>query len=53
MFALIPLSVGIVILGIVSATILTNSIEDNIREELVIASSGLKEYYTYNDSRER
>ncbi|MCR4689883.1 MAG: cache domain-containing protein [Lachnospiraceae bacterium] len=48
MFALIPLSVGLITLGIVSAVILTQSIEENIREELVIASSGLKEYYTYD-----
>ena len=48
MFALIPLSIGLIILGIVSASILTDSIEGNIKEELIIASSGLKEYYTYD-----
>ncbi len=48
MFALIPLSVGLVFLGIVSAFILTQSIEGDIREELMIASSGLMEYYTYD-----
>ena len=48
MFALIPLSIGLIILGIVSALILTRNIESNIREELEIASVGLKEYYTYD-----
>lgn len=48
MFALIPLSLGLIILGSVAAFILTQSIESDIREELVIASSGLMEYYTYD-----
>ncbi len=48
MSALVPLSTSVVILGIVAAVILTRTIENNIREELVIASSGLKEYYTYD-----
>lgn len=48
LFALVPLSIGLIILGIVSAVILTRNIEGNIREELEIASVGLKEYYTYD-----
>ncbi|MCR5329690.1 MAG: cache domain-containing protein [Lachnospiraceae bacterium] len=48
LFALVPLSIGLIILGIVSAAILTRNIEGNIREELEIASVGLKEYYTYD-----
>ncbi|MCR5684344.1 MAG: cache domain-containing protein [Lachnospiraceae bacterium] len=48
MYALIPLSVGLIILGTIAAVILTQSIEANIREELVIASSGLMEYYTFD-----
>ena len=47
-FALIPLTVGIITLGIVSYNILTQTIEDDIKEELTIASSGLREYYEYN-----
>ncbi len=47
-FALIPLTVGLIILGIVSYNILTRTIESDIKEELTIATSGLREYYEYN-----
>ena len=46
--ALVPLTVGLIILGIVSYNILKSTIDDDIMEELTIASSGLREYYEYN-----
>ena len=46
--ALVPLTVGLIILGIVSYNILKSTIDADIKEELTIASSGLRQYYEYN-----
>lgn len=48
MFALIPLTVGVIAFGIMAGKMLTNSIEENIKEELLLASTSLKEYYEYD-----
>lgn len=48
MFALIPLFIGLLSLGITSVNIMISSIEDNIKEELKVASQSLKEYYEYD-----
>ncbi|MCR5848171.1 MAG: cache domain-containing protein [Lachnospiraceae bacterium] len=48
LMALVPLTSSIVILGLISNKIAVNSLEKNIREELKLASTGLKEYYQYD-----
>ncbi len=48
MFALIPLTVGIIAFSILAGEMLTSSIENNIKEELRLASTSLKEYYEYD-----
>ena len=48
LFALVPLTVGIIALSILAGKILTGSVEENIKEELKLASTSLKEYYEYD-----
>ena len=48
MFAVIPLIVGSLILGIVSIIVATNKLEENIEEELRVATKSLREYYEYD-----
>ncbi len=48
MFALIPLSVGLIVFGIIAAQILGQNIEETIKEELQIASGSLKQWYQYD-----
>ena len=48
LFALIPLVVAIIVLGIISGMIMTRHVEDNIREELMVAAKSLREYYEYD-----
>ncbi len=48
MFALIPLTVGLIAFGIIAAQILGQNIEETIKEELQIASGGLKQWYEYD-----
>ncbi len=48
MFALIPLTVGVVLLGLICINISTKNIEKNIKEELQLASMSLNEYYVYD-----
>ena len=48
MFALIPLTVGLCILSILSGVILTGNVENTIKEELIVSTQGLYEYYEYD-----
>ncbi|MBR5116940.1 MAG: cache domain-containing protein [Lachnospiraceae bacterium] len=48
MFALIPLTVSLVILGLAASVIMTQRIEENIKEELHVAAKSLQEYYAYD-----
>ena len=48
MFALIPLSAALFTLGIISMFIMVKSLESNTKEELMVASSALREYYQYD-----
>ncbi len=48
MFALIPLGVGLITLGIISARTMAKNLENNTKEELKVASQGLREYYEYD-----
>ena len=48
MFALIPLAVVIIALYIASSTVVTKHLEDNIKEELMVATKSLREYYEYD-----
>ncbi len=48
LFALIPAISTIIVLGIVSAMIMTRHVEENIKEELMVASKSLREYYEYD-----
>ena len=47
MIAIIPLTIGILILGISSTIVATNTLEDSVKDELRLASKALKEYYGY------
>lgn len=46
--ALIPLTTALLALSIVAGKILTDSIEENTKEELEVAASSLREYYEYD-----
>ncbi len=48
MFALIPLSIGLIVFGIIAARILVQNVEETIKEELQIATGGLKQWYEYD-----
>ncbi len=48
LLSIVPLSVGLLILGIFSTVVSTNNLEENIRQELKLAAKGLKEYYEYD-----
>ena len=48
MFALIPLGVGLLTLGIISTNTMKNNLENNTKEELMVAAQGLREYYEYD-----
>lgn len=48
MFALIPLTVGLIALALLSGVILTNSVKDAIKNELSTASNSLREWYGYD-----
>ncbi|MBR4343759.1 MAG: cache domain-containing protein [Lachnospiraceae bacterium] len=48
MFAIIPLVLGLLILGTVISIVSTNNLEDNIQQELRLAAKGLREYYEYD-----
>ena len=48
MFAIIPLIVASLILGIVSIILSTDKLEENIEEELRVATRSLREYYEYD-----
>ncbi len=48
LFSLVPLTVGIIAFSILAGEMLTNSVETNIKEELLLASTSLKEYYEYD-----
>ncbi len=48
MVALIPMICAIIGLAITSIEVMTNSLESNTLEELLVASQGLKAYYEYD-----
>ncbi len=48
MFALIPMTVSLVILAVAASIIMTARIEENIKEELDVAARSLQEYYVYD-----
>ena len=48
LFALVPLTIGLILLSIVSINKTKTSLEDTTLEELKLASQGLKQYYEYN-----
>lgn len=48
LFSMVPLCSMIIILGIVSAVIMTKNVESNIREELTNAATSLQSYYEYD-----
>ena len=47
LLSIVPLTVGILILGISSTIVSTNNLEENIKDELRLAAKGLKEYYEF------
>ena len=47
-FALLPLTVGIIVLAIGSTKLMLNNLEENTKEELKVASKALCEYYEYD-----
>ncbi len=48
LFALVPLTIGVITLAIVSVNIMTSNLEETTLEELKVASQGLKNYYEYD-----
>ncbi len=48
MYALIPMTTSLIVLGIASSIIMTGRIEENIKEELNVAAKSLQEYYAYD-----
>jgi len=48
MYALIPLTIVVVIFFIVTSWIMFYDLEDNIRSQLRVAAKGLQEYYEYD-----
>ena len=48
MFAMIPLIAAVLIMAICSANLMKSNIEKNIRDELKVASQGLRGYYEYD-----
>ena len=48
MFALIPLGAGLMALSIIAILVMGNHLEENTKEELMVASKGLREYYEYD-----
>lgn len=48
MLALIPLSMAVVIIAVATSSIMVNSLKQNTKEELIVASKALKEYYEYD-----
>lgn len=48
LFALVPLTVGIIALAIVSVNLMKSNLEETTFEELKVASQGLKSYYEYD-----
>ena len=48
MFALIPMTVSLIVLSIAASVIMTANIEENIKEELNVAAKSLQEYYAYD-----
>ena len=48
LLALVPITVGAIIFVIASGSVMTKSIENNIKEELNVASASLREYYAYD-----
>lgn len=48
LFALVPLTIGLILFSIVSINKTKTSLEDTTLEELKLASQGLKQYYEYD-----
>ncbi|MCR5250948.1 MAG: cache domain-containing protein [Lachnospiraceae bacterium] len=48
MFALIPLISVVVLLFFVTSSIMVDNLEDNTKEELMVATKALQEYYEYD-----
>lgn len=48
MFALIPLTVGLTAFSLIASYMLSHEIEKDIKEELVVGSAAIKEYYDYD-----
>ena len=48
LFALVPLTVGMIILAVFSVFEMTNNLKETTFEELNLAAQGLKSYYEYD-----
>lgn len=48
MFALIPLTCVLVVLGVISIIMLRSSTESNVKEELIGVTNAVREYYQYD-----
>ena len=48
MFALIPLVSVVVLLFFITSAIMVNNLEENTKEELMVAAKALREYYEYD-----
>ncbi len=48
LFALVPLVSSIIIFAVISSRIIVTNLEENTREELMLASKALQEYYAYD-----
>ena len=48
MYALIPMTTALIALGLAASIIMTQRIEENIKEELHVAAKSLQEYYVYD-----
>lgn len=48
MCVLIPVTIALIAIGVLASVKLTKSVEENIKEELKVASTSLREYYEYD-----
>ncbi len=48
LFAMVPMVTVAVVLAIVSSRIMISNLEENTKEELLVATQGLREYYEYD-----
>ena len=48
MLALVPLSLAVVIIALITSRIFVNNLKDSTKEQLIVAARALKEYYEYD-----